>query len=214
MSEKFVLINDRKGTEKTFNTKEAAQERKDEMVGIGMDSQDLEIKPLSELDSDASDGATEAADGGQVATPQPVEDTTQEQPEPDAVEAEVVNSPEALSKDPIAWLESHNTDFVNTIKGKPAISKQGFRFIQSQFGITTESEVVETFDDPVGVIVWARAELPDGQAAEAHGEGYKSERDVDDNEFARYADTRAKNRAISDLTSAGALAVSEVQGSE
>jgi len=56
----------------------------------------------------------------------------------------------------------------------------------------------------------SRAELPDGQAAEAHGEGYQFESGVDDNEFVRYADTRAKNRAISDLTSAGALAVSEV----
>jgi len=128
------------------------------------------------------------------------------------VDTEVVNSPEELAKDPIGWLTSMNNDFVNTIKGKPAISKQGFRFIQSQFGITTESEVVETFDDPKGVVVWARAELPDGQVAEAHGEGYLTESDVSDNEFVRYADTRAKNRAISDLTSAGALAVSELSG--
>jgi len=118
--------------------------------------------------------------------------------------------PDVLAQDPIEWLESQNTDFVNTIKGTPAISKQGFRFIQQRFGIRTESDVVETFSDPRGVIVWARAERPDGQYAEAHGEGYVSESDVDDNEFVRYADTRAKNRAISDLTSAGALAVSEL----
>ena len=118
--------------------------------------------------------------------------------------------PDVLAQDPIEWLESQNTDFVNTIKGTPAISKQGFRFIQQRFGIRTESNVVETFTNPRGVIVWARAERPDGQYAEAHGEGYISESDVDDNEFVRYADTRAKNRAISDLTSAGALAVSEL----
>jgi hypothetical protein len=58
--------------------------------------------------------------------------------------------------------------------------------------------------------VWAKASLPDGHSAEAHGEGWKFEADVDDNEFVRYADTRAKNRALSDLTSAGALAVSEL----
>jgi len=149
-------------------------------------------------------------DGGEV-----VEEPTHtvEHPEPtETVEADVINSPEALAKDPISWLNSHNSDFVNTIKGTPAISKMGFRFIQAQFGITTESKVVETFDDPTGVIVWAKAELPDGQAAEAHGEGYLTESQVDDNEFVRYADTRAKNRAISDLTSAGALAVSELSG--
>lgn len=133
---------------------------------------------------------------------------------------EVIDNTEApepvteLSKNPIDFLRSINTDFVNTIKGKPAISKQGFRFIQREFEITTESEVVEVLNDPVGVIVWARAELNDDYAAEAHGEGYKFESDVRDNEFCRYADTRAKNRAISDLTSAGALAVSELQGEE
>lgn len=138
-------------------------------------------------------------------------------PEPDVVDSpdtEVVNAPAALAEDPIAWLREHNTDFVNTIKGTPAISKQGFRFIQAQFAISTESEVVETFADQLGVIVWARAELPDGQYAEAHGEGYQFESGVDDNEFVRYADTRAKNRALSDLTSAGALAVSELSGQE
>jgi len=152
-----------------------------------------------------------------------------EQVEPDggSVEAEVIDNPPSdepvapepateelpaneLAKDPIEWLKNANPDFVNRIKGTPAISKQGFRFIQSRFGITTESEVVQWVDDPTGCIVWARAELPSGQAAEAHGEGYITESDVDDNEFARYADTRAKNRAISDLTSAGALAVSEL----
>lgn len=134
----------------------------------------------------------------------------------DAQSAQVVEptdtvEPEQLSKDPIGFLRSVNTDFVNTIKGKPAISKQGFRFIQREFEISTQSEVVEMVDDPLGCIVWAKAELPGGYSAEAHGEGYQFESDVSDNEFVRYADTRAKNRAISDLTSAGALAVSELQ---
>lgn len=32
------------------------------------------------------------------------------------------------------------------------------------------------------------------------------------NEFARYSDTRAKNRALADLTSSGALAIEELEG--
>jgi len=148
----------------------------------------------------------------------PADGMRDDRPEPDGGTPEVVDNvegdsgldPAVLAQDPIDWLRSKNTAFVNTISGTPAISKQGFRFIQQQFGITTESEVVETFDDPLGVIVWAKAERPDGQSAEAHGEGYQFEGDLRDNEFVRYADTRAKNRAISDLTSAGALAVSEL----
>jgi len=147
---------------------------------------------------------------------EPVEDEPEETSEPEVVdEPEVVEAkptnPEELSKDPIGFLRSVNSDFVNTIKGTPAISKQGFRFIQREFEISTESEVVKWSDDPLGCVVWAKAELPGGYSAEAHGEGYQSERDVSDNEFVRYADTRAKNRAISDLTSAGALAVSELE---
>jgi len=129
----------------------------------------------------------------------------------DANTAEVVE-PEQLSENPIGFLRSVNDEFVHQIQGTPAISKQGFRFIQREFGITTESTVVEIVDDPLGCVVWAKASLPDGHSAEAHGEGWKFESDVEDNEFVRYADTRAKNRALSDLTSAGALAVSELTG--
>lgn len=122
------------------------------------------------------------------------------------------DSPTALAENPIEWLRAKNVAYVNTVQGTPAISKRGFRYIQSEFEITTTSEVVKWIDDPVGVIVWAKAELPNGRSAEAHGEGYLSENKVDDNEFVRYSDTRAKNRAISDLTAAGALAESELSG--
>lgn len=115
-----------------------------------------------------------------------------------------------LRENPIDYLRGINPEFVNTIKGTPAISKRGFRFIQVHLGVSTTSEVVATFEEPRGVIIHARAELPDGRYAEAHGEGY-AKGDVDSHEFARYADTRAKNRALSDLTSSGALAESELE---
>jgi len=155
------------------------------------------------------------ADGGEVASPE-VEDVDAEiidhTETVDEQETEIVESDiEQLSKNPIDFLKQVNNDFVYTKKGKQAISKQGFRFIQREFGITTESEVVHTFEEPRGIVVWAKATLPDGHSAEAHGEGYVTEKGVEKNEFVRYADTRAKNRALSDLTSAGALAVSELE---
>ena len=134
------------------------------------------------------------------------------EPQPDTRETQATPDMAALAANPIEWLEGINSAYVNTIKGTPAISKRGFRYIQSQFGISTESEIVKVLDDPVGVFVWARAELPDGKYAEAHGEGYLTESRVDDNEFVRYADTRAKSRALADLTSSGALATEEMKG--
>jgi len=115
-------------------------------------------------------------------------------------------------ENPIRELRKVDSAYVNTIHGNDAISKRGFRYIQSKFEISTTAEVVATFDDPLGVAVHARAELPDGRYAEAHGEAYRGsiDRKPDAHEFVRYADTRAKNRALSDLTSAGALAESEL----
>jgi hypothetical protein len=194
-----TLINERKGTEKTFDTRSEAQEKKQDMIALGMDADDLEIVATTGADNSAK------ADGGSKAK---VVETPDTDPRNEA------KTPEELSENPIQFLEAVNTDFVNTIKGKPAISKQGFRFIQREFEISTQSEVVEWSDDPLGCVVWAKAELPGGYSAEAHGEGYQFESDVSDNEFVRYADTRAKNRALSDLTSAGALAVSELQREE
>lgn len=185
----FTLIDHNRDKKKAFDSKSEAEEKKNEMISLGASPEDLEIVAEDTVESD----------GG-----------------PEVVESEPVDIPEEtnpaeLSKNPIQFLEKVNTDFVNTIKGTPAISKQGFRFIQREFEISTQSEVVQWSDDPLGCVVWAKAELPGGYSAEAHGEGWQFESDVSDNEFVRYADTRAKNRAISDLTSAGALAVSELQ---
>ena len=156
------------------------------------------------------DGPEQETDGGEVETKEPiVQDSIEGETSDTTGELTDVN---AFQQDPIAYLESINSEFVNTIKGTPAISKRGFRFMQTELGISTSAEVVTTFDDPTGVVIHARAEMPDGRFAEAHGEGYLSENDVSDNEFVRYADSRAKNRAISDLTAAGALAESELSG--
>jgi hypothetical protein len=186
------------GSEREFETRAEATDGKDTHEVLCEDCAEDDVTIIPPSEDDTTDAQTAETRSVETVEPEPVETDTVE--------------PESLSEDPIGFLQSVNSDFVNTIKGKPAISKQGFRFIQREFEISTESEVVQTLNDPLGVIVWAKAELPSGYSAEAHGEGYQFESDVSDNEFVRYADTRAKNRALSDLTSAGALAVSELQG--
>lgn len=188
MSEYKIIRGD---DEKTFDDKQAFENTVDFLNKQGEDF-------TTETPDDEP-----KADGGEWA---PGDDGT---PAAKAAEPVADDGPELIAN-PIAYLRSINDEFVNVISGTPAISKRGFRYMQTELGISTESEVVATLDDPVGVIVHARAEMPDGRCAEAHGEGYLTEYDVEDNEWVRYADTRAKNRAISDLTSSGALSEAEL----
>jgi len=203
----FTLVNHRGEKTKTFDTRAEATENRDDMVGLGASPEDFEIVQgeysYAEYQaSEADANAVAQSDGGAEVV---------ETPDTDPRATKQTADTPTLKEDPIGHLRSINGEFVNTIQGTPAISKRGFRYIQAELDITTESEVVAWTDDPYGVVIWARAELPDGRAAEAHGEGSPEERGMDKTEFVRYADTRAKNRALSDLTSAGALAVSEIQ---
>ena len=211
------LVNSAKDKEREFESVEDAEDQRQDLIGLGADPEDLEVVEVNENGTQSQEDTIEQTEQEPRPT-EPVDPEVQQRPtqsDTGVVEAEPVEPEEPIEKlshDPITFLKSVNDEFVNYIHGEPAISKKGFRFIQREFEISTESDVVEVVDDPLGCIVWAKAELPDGYSAEAHGEGWQFESDVDDNEFVRYADSRAKNRAISDLTSAGALAVSELQG--
>jgi hypothetical protein len=199
MTDRYKVVNHDTGEENGFDDEDRAENTRDLLAEDGDDVQVIDTQSEGEaVEPEIVDHGPDDREGTPV------------EPTETAVDAPENDDTTAFLDNPIEYLESINNAFVNTIKGKPAISKRGFRYIQSDMGISTTAEVVETFADPVGIVVHARAELPNGRHAEAHGEGYLTESDVDDNEFVRYADTRAKNRALSDLTSSGALAESEL----
>lgn len=200
MTGKWILRNTENDKERELDSRPEAEETREKLIGIGASPEQLEIVPPNSTDGGTTQSKAEV-----------VEDTTQREETEPAPTQEPTADLDELVQNPIDWLRRKNDDYVNTVKGTPAISKRGFRYIQAKFEISTESEVVESFTDPLGVVVWARAELPDGRSAEAHGEGWQFESGVDDNEFVRYADTRAKNRALADLTSSGALATEELK---
>jgi len=198
MNDRYKVINNDTGESNTFATEESA---KDTLHLLREGGDDVELVDTHEegeqVEPQVVDHTDTPKDPGTPAAKQAAPDTNDD------------DDPVMLAN-PIDYLRGINSEFVNTIKGTPAISKRGFRYMQTELGISTTSEVVTVIDEPKGVIVHARAETPDGRHAEAHGEGYLAEGDVKDNEFVRYADTRAKNRAISDLTSSGALSESEL----
>jgi len=136
MSDQYKVVDHDTDRENTFDDKEDAKDVQELLEEQG---HDVEL-----IDTDDN---TEAVDPEIIDHTETAQATT-EQSQP---------SPDVLAQDPIEWLEGQNSNFVNTIKGTPAISKQGFRFIQQRFDIVTEAEVVESFDDPLGVVVWAKA---------------------------------------------------------
>lgn len=118
-----------------------------------------------------------------------------------------------LTEDPIAWLQKGSGELTTTIKGTTVITKKGFRVLQHKYDISTTSDVLvgpeET--DMTFCRVKATAEMPDGRTAEAHASAHV---DRGDDHFllVSMADTRAKSRALSDVTGVGAVALEEMQG--
>jgi hypothetical protein len=200
----FAVVDEANENVRTFNSRSTAEDKAAGVKQMVSDPASIHVVKGSYDDYDDYIERHDNAADPETSQAAEVVDAPPEQPEPSD------NDTAAMLANPIDYLEGINPEFVNHIKGTPAISKRGFRYIQTDLGVSTTAEIVETFDDPLGVVVHARAELPDGRYAEAHGEGYRTEGGVEDNEFVRYADTRAKNRALSDLTSSGALSESEL----
>jgi len=120
-----------------------------------------------------------------------------------------------LTDDPIEWLKKGDGELTTNIKGTTVITKKGFRVLQHKYDISTGSEVIVGPEDTdmefCRVKAWA--EMPNGRRAEAHASAHV---DRGDDHFllVAMADTRAKSRALSDVTGVGAVAIEEMAGVE
>ncbi len=179
----------RNGETEQFDSKSEFEEMKDLLDSNGVDYETTE-----------PDTETETDGGEVVETAQPVE-----------IEDENTSLPDReLTDDPIEWLAQGSDEFVTSIKGTTVITKKGFRVLQHRYDISTTSEIVVGPEDTDHEFcrVRATAEMPDGRSAEAHASAHVDRGD-DYYLLTSLADTRAKSRALSDITGVGAIAVSE-----
>lgn len=214
-AERYKLVDHNRNNTKEFETWQAAQEKMNDMVSMGASPENFEIQPVAvpegtdketkpELDEFEGE---EKPDGG---TPEPAQaEVVDETPEN---QAEPLPDRE-LTEDPIAWLQEGEGELTTSIKGTTVITKKGFRVLQHKYDISTGSEVLvgpeETEMEFCRVKAWA--EMPDGRRAEAHASAHVDRGD-DHYLLVSMADTRAKSRALSDVTGVGAVALEEMIG--
>lgn len=117
-----------------------------------------------------------------------------------------------LSDDPVEWFGDIG-EFTYTKNGETAINKKGLRVLQYWYDISiTDSDVIVGPEDTDNQMcrVRAKAQMPDGRTAVAHGSAHVDRGD-DSFLLVEMADTRAKSRVLLDITGMGAVAVSELE---
>lgn len=132
---------------------------------------------------------------------------------PTDVRADGAELPErSLTDDPIEWLSSESSEFVDTIDGTPAINRKGFEVLSHFYDVAVETnvEVNPAETDFTYCQVKAVATTEDGRRCEALGSAHVDRGD-DSYLLLEMADTRARKRALSIATGVGAVAVAELK---
>jgi len=217
-----TLVNHRGEKTKTFDSRAAATENRDDMIGLGASPEDFEvvkgaIDDYSEyadgLDTVGNQSASEAkSDGGTEVVETP---DTDPRDDADVVEtqptADDLPDDPSVGEDPVDWLPSH---FIDTIQGVPAVNRKGYAVIASKYGVSVEAEPVTlpSETDFEYAEFRAVATTEDGQTYSGFGSAHVERQDGDDKHLlAELAETRAMKRATAWATGVGMTAVSELQ---
>lgn len=195
----WVLRDDANGNRRTFDTRADAEDARADLLALGATPEDMEIVPPTETDGS---GAVE---------PEVVDD---EQADAQPVETPDDNTPDTLGErsvadDPIAWMPG---EFVDQIDGTEAINRKGFEVLAHFYdvSVTADLQTAPEETDHEFCRVKATAETADGRTVEAFGSAHVDRGD-DPWLLVEMAGTRARKRAISVATGAGAVAVEELK---
>jgi len=195
----WTLIDHARENRREFESRADAESVCADLRDLGIDDDDLEIVPPTETD------------GSGVVEPEVVgSEETDAQPgeTPDSRTPDTLDN-RSVADDPIAWMPG---EFVDQIDGTEAINRKGFEVLAHFYGVsvTADLQTAPEETDHKYCRVKAVAETAEGRTVEAFGSAHVDRGD-DPWLLVEMAGTRARKRAISVATGAGAVAVSELK---
>lgn len=196
-----ITMSDNTGGNNSDNGDNGDNQDNVENVGDGDNDEPLPgVDVCSQCGAEINDGHCPDCDG---------EDTVDTK----AIETAVDKLPDekpGVDTDPLDWVPG---DFVDTIEGQQAINRKGFEVICQHYGISIETELVEspTESDWDSCIHKATAVTQDGVEYTAYGSAHVDRGD-DKTLLIEMSDTRSYKRAASRATGIGMVAVEELKG--
>jgi len=202
----WAVVDHERGNRRTYDSRAEAEDALDDMSSLGAD--DVELIPPGETDGgqevEVVDGDSEKPDLEQYGAHTMFPESGSEPADDD------VQLPErSVADDPISWMPS---EFVDTIDGTEAINRKGFEVLAHFYDIEVSADLrlAPEETDHEYCRVKATATTADGRAVEAYGSAH-IERGDDPWLLLEMAGTRARKRALSIATGAGAVAVAELK---
>jgi len=181
-----TLIDKRRGNEKEFDSRSEAEEKRNDIISMGADPEDLVIEADQTTETDASN------DGANATMVDHTEDTDADLiAESDAVPSERPT----VDENPVDWMPSH---FVDRIQGQPTVNRKGYAVIASQFDVSVVAEPVTLASETDFEYAEFRAVATTADGTEYSGMGSAHvDRDDGDGEHIlnELAETRAMKRA-------------------
>jgi len=200
----IYLENQRKQQVREFENRAEAEDAKQDLIGLGMDSQNLVI-----TQDDPRDDSTETDGGTQDVSVVSDESPTKE-PEPTQGDSDALDElGEELGTDPLSILPSHMTD---RIQGQPAVNKRGYAMIAERYDISVSAEIV-TYpweNEEKRCVAKATAITDDGREYSGHATACESDGDMSE-QLIELAETRSLKRAVSWASGVGIVGYQELK---
>jgi len=197
----WAVVDHERDNRRTYDSRAEAEAALDDMSSLGAD--DVELVPPGE-----TDGGQEVEVVDAEVTP---ESDIAPEPEPasEPVDDDVQLPERSVADDPLNWMPG---EFVDEIDGTQAINRKGYEVLAHFYDVevSAELQVAPEETDHEYCRVKATATTADGRAVEAYGSAHV-ERGDDPWLLLEMAGTRARKRALSIATGAGAVAVAELK---